>query len=163
VDHVVPVAKGGATTLKNLRLLCPAHNQYEADRTFGAGFMAEKRGQTRQPQAVSTANVNGRSETQVPEPEISTVPEQVDRKSAATEVSPHDPDHTAVLAHREEIFPYLRALKFKLEEARYGASLCDHLVGQPLEVCVKHALKQLSRARFERCTVRPHSTRAVSG
>jgi len=156
MDHRIAVAKGGATTLKNLRLLCPAHNQYEADRTFGAGYMAEKRGQTRTTINVSPADVSAQSGTQVPEPEISTVPEQVDGNEATAQPYPHDPDHTALLAHREEIFPYLRALKFKIEEARYGATLCDDLIGQPLEVCVKHALKQLTRARFERCTVRPH-------
>lgn len=43
VDHVKPVAKGGETTLANLRLRCRAHNQYEADKAFGAGFMDAKR------------------------------------------------------------------------------------------------------------------------
>lgn len=42
-DHVKPVAKGGETTVANLRLRCHAHNQLEAERAFGAGFMAEKR------------------------------------------------------------------------------------------------------------------------
>ena len=41
-DHVVPVARGGETTAANLRLLCRAHNRHEADRVFGAGFMARK-------------------------------------------------------------------------------------------------------------------------
>ena len=43
LDHVIPVARGGRTTLENLRLRCRAHNQYEADRVFGAGFMGRKR------------------------------------------------------------------------------------------------------------------------
>ena len=42
-DHVQPVARGGRTTVENLRLLCPAHNQYEAERVFGDGFMCGKR------------------------------------------------------------------------------------------------------------------------
>jgi 5-methylcytosine-specific restriction endonuclease McrA len=41
-DHVIPVAKGGLTTASNLRLLCRAHNQYEAERVLGQGFMKEK-------------------------------------------------------------------------------------------------------------------------
>ena len=152
-DHIVPFACGGESTAENLRLRCAAHNRLEAERQFGRGFMDRKVQDARS--AAPETNVNTQSVTQVPEPGISTVPEQVDRIEAASEAYPHDPDHTALLAHREEIFPYLRALKFKLEEARYGASLCDHLVGRPLEESVKHALKQLSRARFERCTVRP--------
>lgn len=42
-DHVVPVARGGASTAANLRLLCRAHNQHAAERTFGEGFMRRKR------------------------------------------------------------------------------------------------------------------------
>jgi 5-methylcytosine-specific restriction endonuclease McrA len=46
-DHVLPVARGGEATVEGLRLLCRAHNQWEAERTFGAGFMAEKREQAK--------------------------------------------------------------------------------------------------------------------
>jgi hypothetical protein len=42
-DHVIPVARGGISTVENLRLRCRAHNQLEAERTFGAGFMEGKR------------------------------------------------------------------------------------------------------------------------
>ena len=42
-DHITPLADGGPTTTANLRLLCPAHNQLEAERRFGAGFMQGKR------------------------------------------------------------------------------------------------------------------------
>ena len=42
LDHVTPVARGGESTAANLRLLCSAHNRHEADRVFGAGFMARK-------------------------------------------------------------------------------------------------------------------------
>ena len=46
-DHVQPVARGGESTVANLRLCCRAHNQYQAERTFGAGFMARKRADAR--------------------------------------------------------------------------------------------------------------------
>lgn len=46
-DHVVPFARGGATTIPGLRLRCRAHNQYEAERTFGPELMRRKRGQVR--------------------------------------------------------------------------------------------------------------------
>jgi len=42
-DHRNPVARGGKATVDNLRLACRAHNQYAAERTFGAGFMEHKR------------------------------------------------------------------------------------------------------------------------
>ena len=43
MDHVVPVAKGGQTSVSNLRLLCSVHNQFEAERAFGSEFMRGKR------------------------------------------------------------------------------------------------------------------------
>ena len=42
-DHIVPVARGGESTVSNLRLRCRAHNQLEAERAFGAAFMRGKR------------------------------------------------------------------------------------------------------------------------
>jgi hypothetical protein len=42
-DHVIPVAHGGKATVDNLRLLCRAHNQYEAGRLLGVGLMERKR------------------------------------------------------------------------------------------------------------------------
>lgn len=42
-DHVVPVSRGGRATVEGVRLRCAAHNQLEADRTFGTTFMNAKR------------------------------------------------------------------------------------------------------------------------
>ncbi|HEY2953735.1 MAG TPA: HNH endonuclease signature motif containing protein, partial [Candidatus Eisenbacteria bacterium] len=42
-DHIEPVARGGEATVENLRLVCSAHNQYLAEREFGAEFMSRKR------------------------------------------------------------------------------------------------------------------------
>jgi len=42
-DHAVAVARGGASTVDNLRLRCRAHNQFAAEQLFGAGFMQAKR------------------------------------------------------------------------------------------------------------------------
>ena len=38
-DHVLEVARGGLATVENIRLRCRAHNQYTAERAFGAAFM----------------------------------------------------------------------------------------------------------------------------
>src|SRR6185436_5412309 len=46
-DHIDPVARGGQPTVDGLRLLCRGHNQHEAERAFGAGFMNEKRQEAR--------------------------------------------------------------------------------------------------------------------
>lgn len=43
IDHVRPVSLGGTNESGNLRLLCRAHNQLEAERRLGAAFMGAKR------------------------------------------------------------------------------------------------------------------------
>lgn len=55
-DHIQPLAKGGRTTVENVRLLCAKHNQLEAERRLGAGFMAERRAGGRR-RSVGTAKV----------------------------------------------------------------------------------------------------------
>ena len=42
-DHEIEVARGGEASVANVRLLCHAHNQLEAERTFGPEFMRHKR------------------------------------------------------------------------------------------------------------------------
>jgi len=42
-DHIDAYARGGAATVTTIRLRCRAHNQYDAERTFGAEFMRQKR------------------------------------------------------------------------------------------------------------------------
>jgi 5-methylcytosine-specific restriction endonuclease McrA len=46
-DHVDPVARGGRASVDRVRLLCRAHNQFEAERVYGAGFMRRKRAEAR--------------------------------------------------------------------------------------------------------------------
>jgi 5-methylcytosine-specific restriction endonuclease McrA len=57
-DHIEPVARGGESTVDNLRLRCRAHNQYEAERAFGAEFMRRKREVARE-QAAERQERNG--------------------------------------------------------------------------------------------------------
>ena len=46
-DHVEPASRGGEATMEGIRLLCRAHNQYAAERTFGSEFMSGKRAENR--------------------------------------------------------------------------------------------------------------------
>ncbi|MGK5087647.1 HNH endonuclease signature motif containing protein [Bdellovibrionota bacterium FG-2] len=41
IDHRIPLAKGGASELQSLRLLCAKHNPWEAIREFGSEKMAQ--------------------------------------------------------------------------------------------------------------------------
>jgi len=42
-DHVQEYSRGGQATVSGIRLRCRAHNQYEAEQTYGAEFMRHKR------------------------------------------------------------------------------------------------------------------------
>ncbi len=42
-DHIIPLAQGGRTVPENLRLLCRAHNQFEAKRRLGTDLVKSKR------------------------------------------------------------------------------------------------------------------------
>jgi 5-methylcytosine-specific restriction endonuclease McrA len=39
LDHIIPLARGGPSSLKNLRVLCRVHNQEAARHAFGDAFM----------------------------------------------------------------------------------------------------------------------------
>lgn len=43
MDHVIPYGRGGKSTAENLRLLCGAHNAYEAERAYGAEYVQQER------------------------------------------------------------------------------------------------------------------------
>ena len=47
-DHILEVARGGQSTVENVRLRCRAHNQYTAECRFGMDLMRRKRQQARQ-------------------------------------------------------------------------------------------------------------------
>jgi hypothetical protein len=63
-DHVEPVARGGRAKVAGLRLRCRAHNQYEAERAFGEGFMEHKRREHRRAQKSVTARHETESQAQ---------------------------------------------------------------------------------------------------
>lgn len=53
-DHIEAVARGGTSTVENVRLLCRAHNQHAAERAFGAEFMENKRAEAKRGRATSS-------------------------------------------------------------------------------------------------------------
>jgi 5-methylcytosine-specific restriction endonuclease McrA len=118
-DHVTPVAQGGNATTANLRLRCRAHNQYAAERAFGAEFMRHKRQKARE-RAVAEA-----------------------RKSAATQRAKEQArEHAKEQA--QEVIPWLRALGFRADEAGWRAERCEAIPDASLEERVKLALSYLS-------------------
>jgi len=112
-DHMQEVARGGEATVEGIRLLCRAHNQYAAERTFGAEFMRHKRiaaaeARTAAKQrATASRRPDGRAETE---------------------------------ADDQDVVPWLRALGFSAAEARRGAERCEGMPDAPLEERVRAAL-----------------------
>ena len=94
-DHADPVARGGRASVGNLRLRCRAHNQYAAERVFGAGFMKENRER-------SQAAARGRV---------------AEDTRAAEAIARTDARRAA-----EEVIPWLRQLGFRADESRVAAA-----------------------------------------
>ncbi len=117
-DHVDPVARGGRATVENLRLRCRAHNQYEAERVFGAEFMSGKRNGGRRPAGEAPA-LKLKSES----------------------------ERTAADEQARDVMAGLRSLGFHVGEARRGTEFSQALEGASLEERLRAAIKFLRPPR----------------
>src|SRR5205814_824918 len=117
-DRRDPVGRGGRATVAGVRLLCRAHNQYTAERTYGADFMRGKREQAKQRAAEARAKREAREQA----------------KAAAV----------AAAKKADEIIPWLRALGCSLQTARRGVERCAHIPDAPIEERMKVALRGLA-------------------
>ena len=126
-DHILEVARGGTSTVDNVRLLCRAHNQYLAERTYGAGFMDRKREESRRKTAEAKA---AKEHTRA-----------AAEKARAAEAEARSRASEQARAKAEEVIPYLRALKFTADEARRAAAHCEAIPDAPLEERVRLALR----------------------
>lgn len=117
-DHVDPVARGGRATVERMRLRCRAHNQYEAERAFGAEFMSGKRNGGRRAADEATAL----------------------RLRAQSE-------RTAADEQARDVMAGLRSLGFHVGEARRGTESSQALEGATLEECLRAAIRFLRPPR----------------
>jgi 5-methylcytosine-specific restriction endonuclease McrA len=140
-DHVTPVARGGQATVENVRLRCRSHNQYEADRTFGAGFMDEKREAARR---LAEAERRAKSDTGV---ESEFAKAEATRVAAAEErvrVAAEEERARAVLEEQaKDVMAGLRGLGFRAQQARRAAEYCTTLPDATLEERLRAALRFL--------------------
>ena len=127
-DHVDPVARGGEATVDRMRLRCRAHNQYEAERTFGEEFMSRKRREAR----IAAAEARGRAAAVAVEAHARAAAAKTAATAAAKEAT-HD-----VLAG-------LRLLGCRADEARRAAEFSATLQGATLEERMRAALSSLGR------------------
>jgi len=120
-DHVVPIAQGGATTADNLRLLCRPHNQFEAERVLGKDHVAKRR------ELAQRERARAKAATQASKA-------RAKARDAATQ------------ERKEDIHAALRGLGFTDVEARRGAKVANRMPEASLEVCIRQALTELTRA-----------------
>ena len=117
-DHLDPVARGGGATVSSVRLLCRAHNQYEAELIYGDAFMHGKREQAKQRAAEAKA-------------------ERAAKEAAKAAAA-------AAAETADEIIPWLRELGYSLQRARRGVELCAQIPDAPIEERMKTALRGLA-------------------
>src|SRR5205823_558390 len=121
-----------------LRLLCRAHNQFEAECTFGAGFMREQREEARREAAEAKDHAKARAKAEA---------EARARAEAEAEA-----------ARDRDVVPWLRKLGFSLQRARHGAELCAHMPDATLEARMKVALRGLAPHTVRRAVRVPAAT-----
>jgi 5-methylcytosine-specific restriction endonuclease McrA len=130
-DHIDPVARGGQATVAGVRLLCRAHNQYEAERTFGAGFMSEKREQAQRAAAEARTHAAAEARAQAREAEA-----QARTRAAAAESGAR----AVAKEQARDVMACLRELGFRAGEARRAVEYCATIPDVTLEERVRAAL-----------------------
>jgi 5-methylcytosine-specific restriction endonuclease McrA len=128
-DHVEPVARGGRATVQGIRLRCRAHNQYEAERVFGADFMSRKRDEARL-EAVE-ARFTAAEATKKAEAQAQAAKEQEARNLAKEQA--------------KDVLAGLRVLGCRADQARRAAQFVETLPCATLEERMRAALGFISR------------------
>lgn len=126
-DHIVPIALGGATSASNLRMLCAAHNRFEADRLLGKDNVAAIRER------------RGRAAALAAEAKAREAKRQEEREEAPVPPTPLQ-DTIAALA----------ALGFRIADARWAANQTESPNDEPIGERVKRAIRLLSGPIMER-------------
>ena len=143
LDHIEPIARGGESTVGNLRLRCRVHHQFETECTFGSEFMRGKREQAREwaaqakaiaeakaeaaAEAWASAKANAEAKAQV----IAEVKAHAAAKAQANAEA--KAQAAAEAASQKEVIPWLRALGCNAGTARRAAERCVGMVGASLE------------------------------
>ena len=112
-DHVKEFARGGETTVDGLRLRCRGHNQFTAERTFGAGFMRHKR-----EAAAAALAAKGRT-----------------ARTAGASAEGHQPDSSD-----NDVLLALQTLGYRAGESRRSLALCADMPGASAEEKLRRAL-----------------------
>ena len=131
-DHVLEVARGGEASVAGIRLRCRAHNEYQAECTFGADFMRQKRQEAQHRAAEARERAVARPPAR--------------QQAAVTEAAPApqaDPER--------DVAPWLKQLGFRADQVRHGVALSAALPeNASLEERVRLAVSSLGRGGLRR-------------
>jgi hypothetical protein len=112
-DHVKEFARGGEATVDGIRLRCRGHNQWTAERTFGAGFMDQKRAT-----AAARRRASARAMRDLNAPEMN------------ADADPTD----------EDVMLALRTLGYRAGESRRALEMCADMPAASREDKLRRAL-----------------------
>ena len=145
-DHIDPVARGGQATTDRMRLRCGPHNQYAAERVYGAGFMQHKRDEARREAAAKREAREAREHEVAREREAAR-----ERRTVLQLEATQAREREAVAkARAQEVIPWLRQLGFRTDECRRAASLCEAIPDASLEDRILHAIRSLGHRSARR-------------
>jgi hypothetical protein len=115
LDHVVPVARGGTSTVGNLRLLCREHNQFVAEQALGKAQVQARREAAQRQRAADRAHKEAERE-----------------REAARKAALQQQD--------DELGTALRTLGYRGEKLHRALAHCVARAEAPLEERLKYAL-----------------------
>jgi hypothetical protein len=144
-DHVDPVARGGVATVDGIRLRCRTHNQYEAECTFGVGFMEAKR------EAAKLAAAEARARAAIARAEAQ------EKRAAATERA--RAERAAVTEARAAAAEQARANRAAATEARVVAG---ERARSERAAAKEARMAEAARARAERAAAREEEARQAA-
>jgi hypothetical protein len=149
LDHVTPVAHGGRPTVDGTRVLCHAHNKYEAERILGADVVRARRAAAITARAEIESSSAARVEVAATTSAVTTDAEAATTGAAVTGAF----DSDATLA--------LRGMGFKAEETRRAMVNTASSPADTFEMRLRSALAELTRNRGFRCSEGPFDLLAV--
>jgi hypothetical protein len=137
--------RAARATVEGVRLLCRAHNQYEPERTYGAGSMERKREEVRREREKQREAARRAAEARRAEQERR---RERDRAEAAGKREAARATKAAESDPGTSVIPWLRSLGVQPDQARRAAEAVAHMVDAPLEDRVKVALGFHANVRF---------------
>jgi hypothetical protein len=151
-DHIEPVARGGRSTVANLRLRCRAHNQYEAEQAFGEGFMNSKREAGRDSDRTpgerdssghEAADTRSTIERSADDPAATVAAQTGTSTRSGPNDAPSPKQGTAPATNDFDLTPCLERLGFRKQEVRLAAEYCQGMPDASIEARVRAALAYL--------------------